>query len=219
MISYPTIQFWNKGHFGQKVWAFDKLDGSQIRIEWSRKRGFYKFGSKHVLIDETHVLGEAPNLFREKYTDSLEKIFRTHKDFRNADKMTVFAEFVGKGAGVGVNQPDTNDITIFDVAHPKYGIIIPKLFLEYFSHIDIPKVLYIGNYTKQFADEVFNGYYDVVEGVICKGTHRQYGSEQVWMVKAKTQKWLLDLKQLKGEAEMKAELNHDIELIGQLEET
>lgn len=34
------------------IYAFDKLDGSNIRAEWNSKRGFYKFGTRNQLMDE-----------------------------------------------------------------------------------------------------------------------------------------------------------------------
>ena len=37
MKEYPSIDYWNKGIFGLPVWAFDKIDGSNIRVEWNRK--------------------------------------------------------------------------------------------------------------------------------------------------------------------------------------
>lgn len=45
MKQYPHIEYANK-NLGDKIWAFNKYDGSNIRLEWSQKRGFYKFGTK-----------------------------------------------------------------------------------------------------------------------------------------------------------------------------
>lgn len=52
MKEYPSIPFWNKGTFGERVYVFEKLDGTQLRIEWSKKQGFYKFGTRGQLINE-----------------------------------------------------------------------------------------------------------------------------------------------------------------------
>ena len=38
MKSYPSIQYWNKGVFGDSAYVSVKLDGTQIRAEWSKKR-------------------------------------------------------------------------------------------------------------------------------------------------------------------------------------
>ena len=46
--------------FGEKVFAFNKYDGTNIGIEWNYKwrneenRGFTKFGTRNNRIDETH---------------------------------------------------------------------------------------------------------------------------------------------------------------------
>jgi hypothetical protein len=38
MKTYPRIDYWNKGIFGSECIAFNKLDGSNLRFEWSHKR-------------------------------------------------------------------------------------------------------------------------------------------------------------------------------------
>ena len=80
MKSYPKIQYFNQGLFGENIYAFDKLDGSNIRAEWNPKRGWYKFGTRNNMIDERDLqFGEAVTLFLNKYGDSLSKVFRTNK--------------------------------------------------------------------------------------------------------------------------------------------
>jgi len=37
MKEYPHIEYWNKGIQGSPIIAFDKLDGQNIRCEWSRE--------------------------------------------------------------------------------------------------------------------------------------------------------------------------------------
>jgi len=65
MKSYPTISTKIKP---TQIYAFDKIDGSNIRVEWSDKQGFYKFGSRNRLIDEnTYRLGESVNLIKENF--------------------------------------------------------------------------------------------------------------------------------------------------------
>ena len=43
MKGYPSIP--REVQHSLNVYAFDKLDGSQIRAEWTQKNGFFKFGS------------------------------------------------------------------------------------------------------------------------------------------------------------------------------
>ena len=222
MKSYPSIQFWNKGHFGQKVWGFDKLDGSQIRIEWSKKRGFYKFGSKNILIDEHSFLAKAIPLFQNKYANDLEKIFRDTKEFRNTDSFVLFAEFFGSDTFAGLHFPedDSLDVVIYDVSQYKKGMLTPKEFLDNFGHLHIPELVYEGNYNKQLVDDVFyQRGYTLTEGLVCKGVTKTKGRDQVWMVKVKTQEWLLKLKERSGIEALIAELNNDSGLVKEVNTT
>lgn len=38
-------------YLGQPFVAFDKLDGSNIRAEWDRKKGWLRFGSRRRLLE------------------------------------------------------------------------------------------------------------------------------------------------------------------------
>lgn len=51
MKQYPSINGQISYEFPVYVW--DKLDGSNIRAEWSKKNGFYKFGTRERLLDST----------------------------------------------------------------------------------------------------------------------------------------------------------------------
>lgn len=67
MKHYPKIEYYNKGLINSPVIAFDKLDGSNLRFEWSRKRGFYKYGTRKVMIDtKDEQFGKAIPLFLDK---------------------------------------------------------------------------------------------------------------------------------------------------------
>lgn len=48
MKTYPSIS--TQVDFSLSYCVFDKLDGSNLRAEWSPKRGFYKFGSRTQLL-------------------------------------------------------------------------------------------------------------------------------------------------------------------------
>ena len=75
MKQYPSIDATVRR--GILVYAFDKLDGSNIRAEWDRKKGFTKFGSRNVLIDETEsALGASIPLIKQKYEKDLTDIFK-----------------------------------------------------------------------------------------------------------------------------------------------
>jgi len=73
MKTYPSIP---KEISIKPIYAFDKLDGSNIRAEWSKKRGFYKFGTRRKLLDPNEEVFGCAILIQERYSEHLSKIFR-----------------------------------------------------------------------------------------------------------------------------------------------
>lgn len=194
MKSYPSIPHWNKGIKGEPVYVFDKLDGSNIRAEWSKKQGWYKFGTRTQLIDITsQPFGEAILIFREKYAEGLETVFKNK--YRECKNFVVFLEYYGENSFAGNHvAEDKKDLVLFDVSQYKRGIIPPKEFIENFQHLGIP-----GWCKDTFNDSLI----DIVksiddgEGVVCKGVHKN----KVWMSKIKTNWWLSKIKE-KGHEEL-----------------
>ncbi len=215
MKSYPHIEYWNKVKFGSTVWGFDKLDGSNIRCEYSKKRGFYKFGTKKQIIDETHPqFGHAITLFLEKYNEGLSRIFTDNKEYRNIQSFVVFSEFFGEQSFAGYHEPgDKMDIVLFDVNMYKKGWVKPKDFIKDFENLGIPKLLYHGNYNKRLIKDVKEGLYDTKEGLIIKGVRKTKGNDIVFMSKIKTQWWLDKIKNKFGEKYLLKEVNYDKNLI------
>lgn len=199
MKEYPTIQGPNKAPRSRCI-AFYKYDGSNIRLEWSKKRGFYKFGSKKVLIDRTDELGEAIDLFLETYGNDLEKIFLTHKMFRGCQLVTIFCEFFGENSFAGQHEPDdSKEIILLDINIHKKGIMLPSDFIKVFGHLKIPEIVYEGNFTNQFVKDVKNGMYPVREGIVAKGSlPNRKRNHSLWMAKCKT-KWWMDRLRTKAE--------------------
>lgn len=148
------------------IYAFDKLDGSNIRAEWNRKNGFYKFGSRKVLIDSTHPCEEAIELIRSKYEDDLTKAFREQR----FEKVTCFFEYFGDQSFAGRHTDEEHKVVLFDVNPYKKGILPPADFLKLVGHLDVPPVLYRGNANQDFEESVrastLSGM--TFEGVVCK---------------------------------------------------
>lgn len=214
MKQYPKIDYFNKGIYDSNCICFDKLDGSNIRFEWSKKRGFYKFGTRNVMItDKDENFGKAIPLFLEKYGDSLSKIFRDK--YNRVESFVVFAEYVGPNSFAGWHDPnDKMDIILFDVNAYKKGFISPYEFLSMFGSLDIPKVIYEGKYTQKLIDDIRNDVYGLKEGVIAKGlTYTKKDGEQLWQVKIKTDAWLKKVQAKFGDKGLKEELNWDLSLM------
>jgi len=212
MKSYNKIPYHNMGPFGEQCYAFDKLDGSNIRCEWSRKRGWYKFGTRNVMIDErSENFGDVVTLFLDKYGDDLNRIFR--KKYPNTDSFIVFSEYYGQNSFAGYHFDEPKDVVLFDVNAYKRGFIPPREFIKEFGELHIPELVYQGPYNDELIINVRNNVWDLKEGVICKGTARVKNGDQVWMTKIKTNDWLTMVKDKYGMKCLLEEFNMDRNLL------
>jgi len=209
MKQYPSIQHYNKGLYGEKIYAFDKLDGSNIRAEYSCKRKeWYKFGTKTSMIDKKSDFADAIPIFKEKYGDKLAKVFSDK--YPKIESVVVFCEYLGETSFAGRHSiEDKKDLILFDVSLYKKGFVHPNEFIDNFGHLDIPKLVYEGKYTDEFINDIRKNIYNLSEGVICKGVV----GKEVWMTKVKTLEWLRKVKELHGEKYLYMELNNDKQLI------
>jgi len=217
MKSYPHLYYWNKGIMGEPIYAFNKFDGSNIRAEWSRKlskktnftNGFGKFGTRKQLINHVNEqFGESVDIFMDKYSEDLDKIFREDKQFRNMRTMTVFMEYFGENSFAGFHEPsDEKDVVIFDVMQFQKGWVKPKDFVNTFGHLHIPEIVYQGNLNMEFVNKVKEDYYKLDEGVVIKGIRKTKGQDIVWIVKCKTNKWIQKVKGKYGQTAIDKEFN------------
>jgi len=192
MKSYPSIT--STVTYDTKVHVFNKIDGSQIRAEWSRKRGFYKLGSRRQLIDEDTVLGAAKGLLEVSFVEPLGRIFTDKK----LERAVCFFEISGDQSFAGRHVPgDPLRLTLFDVAPYKKGIMLPEDFLDVFGHLNVPACIFKGMLTEDFVEDIRSST-TLDEGVVCKGSHR---NNQVLMFKIKTRAWIRKLRALCGEDE------------------
>ena len=214
MKTYDKIEYWNRGPFGENTIAFFKNDGSNLRFEFSKNKGWYKFGTRNTMISkDDSTFGNGVNIFLNKYEDDIPRIIE--KKYRQMDNFVVFCEYFGPNSFAGWH--DTNDkmdIVLFDISLYKKGIINPYEFIDNFSSIDIPDVIYEGEYNMELVNNVRNNTYGLVEGVVCKGlikTKKQ--KEQIWMTKVKTDSWIFKVKDKFGEKYLLTELNNDKSLL------
>src|SRR5271166_3879848 len=149
MKAYPSIA---RDVVNIPIYAFDKLDGSNIRAEWSRKKGFYKFGTRTRLVDATDLmLGSAPELVTTKYERDLSDIFKKER----YESAVCFFEFWGLKSFAGNHDPDEpHNVTLFDVNPYKKGILDPGAYMDLFGHLDIARLLYRGNPNADFVNSV-----------------------------------------------------------------
>lgn len=189
MKTYPSIP--KDISTDYNIYAFDKLDGSNIRAEWSKKRGFYKFGTKTQMLGEDHpVFGEAVPLIRSSYEKDLTEVFKEKK----YENVVCFFEFYGPNSFAGYHEKEDHKVTLLDVSPLRKGIIGPTEFIDDYGHLDIPKVLYYGKANSFFVDAVRSGTLEGMsfEGVICKALV----GKNTTMFKVKNKAWLDKLKGL-----------------------
>ena len=175
--------------------AFEKYDGSNIRSKYTQKRGFELFGSRTQIFDKSHpFLGESIDIFKRDYEPQLVDLIK--KEFTNEREVIAFLEFFGDKSFAGHHEPDDNTkrLVLFDilVGHKNRKFLTPKEFIKLCQgKMIIPQVVYEGNLNDQFIQDVRNGKYDVVEGVVCKGTVRSGANRGgIWMAKIKTRAYL-----------------------------
>ena len=216
MKEYPKIYYYNKGIMGAPVIAFTKLDGSNIRVEWSKKRAFYKFGTRTQMIDKTNpAFGKSIYIFEEKYFDSLHKFFSTEKEYRNLPSINLFLEYVGPNSFAGYHDPnDKMDLILLDVWRHMKGWVEPNTFVKQFTEFGIPDVVYRGNLNHQLVQDVKSGVYNLKEGVVAKGiTDTKRVDKRVWMVKIKETQWYERLRGKYGEKAVEEDLNGDLSIL------
>jgi hypothetical protein len=193
MEQYPEIPGAKKAPLGQPCIAFYKYDGSNLRWEWNKKRGWFKFGTRTELFDPKHPLwGQALPLFREIAHDIEDRIYASDWRYRNLQRITVFTEFFGPSSFAGTHdEKEQKQLKLIDVHLFKKGIMPPRWFKDTFSGAPYAaEVIYEGNLNKEFIQDIRSGKYPVWEGVVAKG--------EDFRVKIKTEAYMLKLKEVYG---------------------
>lgn len=193
MKDYPSIE--NSAHAPREQGiAFYKYDGSNLRFEWTKKRGFHKFGTRNRLFDETDpMFGEAIQLFKDTQAEDLEEIFR--KEYRDSQEITAFCEFFGDNSFSGQHKSESHKLKLIDIEIYKYGFVSPREFVNIFCKTlgdKAAQVIYEGNLNEQFIKDVREGKYPVWEGVVFKGGVKH----KIWRCKIKTYAYLAKLKEV-----------------------
>ena len=176
---------------GKYIIAFNKLDGSNIRAEWSKKKGFYKFGSrKHLINKNDPQLGESISLIEDS-SSKIEKVLTDKK----IDRAVCFFEYWGEKSQFGYHDKDDKHyVTLIDISLYKKGMLVPEEFVKWFDKDIVPDILFEGNVDYEFYYSIKNGTLPGLgsEGVVCKsGIEKHQG---LWMSKIKRQSWLDKLK-------------------------
>jgi hypothetical protein len=189
--------------------AFDKLDGSNVRVKYTKKQGFHLFGSRTQMFDKTHpFLAPAIPYFYEHFENPLVDLIES--EFPEEREVIAYLEFFGNKSFAGWHDPDdpTKRLVCFDimVGNKNRKFLTPQEFVKLTERYKViaPPVIFEGNLTDQFIADVRAGKYPVTEGVVCKGTVKS-GAHRggIWMCKIKTQAYLDRLFNRYGEEGMK----------------
>lgn len=197
MKQYPSIS--KEIILDLPVHVFDKLDGSNLRVEWTKNRGFMKFGSRKVLIDPTHeLLGRGVAMIKE-HEASIAEYLKNVK----ADKAVCYFEFVGEKSFAGQHESDdpTLRVVLLDVEISKHGFLAPEDFLKAFQGVvPTPDLLYHGEVTEALLEDIRNGTMPgmTFEGVVCKAAAPTKWALPV-MFKVKNLAWIEKVKAKYGE--------------------
>lgn len=195
MKKYPSIS--RKVVYGSNLYVYEKLDGSNIRAEWTPKNGFHKFGRRNGLLDHSNPwLLEAPDLIMDESAAGLDEVFRKMR----VRKAIAFFEFWGANSEYGTHTDEPHTCTLIDVGVDKNGLLPPKEFEKWFrpQYIPIAKLLQRG-FSHEDMEAVRAGWFPGMpfEGVVVKGPVESPG--RPLMYKVKSEKWLSRLREKCGD--------------------
>jgi len=232
MKEYPSIPtlptqgsssfaHWKKrNHNMSEIYAFDKIDGSNVKAGWSSKEGFYKFGSRTSLLtsllescQSTTDLTQENCLTSYLKSDQLildkaEILIKTQEDIIGSicsknmwDNIILFYEVANSKSFLGNhNDDDPYNVYLIDVYLVDVKRILPpKDFVEIFSEeVNCAALLHKGNCNSDFVQSVQNGTLPDMgsEGVVCKAKGK---GNQIIMFKIKRDDWYSKLKQHCGD--------------------
>ena len=198
MKSYPSIKRYRSDRHADFIGhTFAKLDGSNLRFEWDKKKGWHRFGSRRRLLEETHeVFGGAMAMFRAGFSETFEKL-ATDKSWSS---IVVFCEFWGERSFAGEHEPDDAKVLApIDVAVYKKGLLPVDEFIENFADKFDLGYLGLQTWDAAFVNSVQES---TLEGMAFEGVIGKTGSgHKSLAIKLKSRAWIEKVMQKYGEAE------------------
>lgn len=195
MKQYQSIPRWTEDLYGTRIIAFDKLDGSNIRAEWNPKKGFYKFGSRHHLIDENHASFGAAVMLIKEFSEGYASVARSER----WESAVFFFEFYGPESFAGSHGSlNGMSVTMIDVNVYKRGHISAREMLDLFGEDALPDVLYMGEFDENLVKAVRTSSLPgmTFEGIVCRTPN-----DPDIIFKVKSEDWLSKLRRECGKDE------------------
>jgi len=182
MLAYPKMPNSTNAPFGAHCVAFNKLDGSNLRWLWTDKKGWCRQGTRVRLFDQSDdMFGPAIEQFMNELADPLEQRIR---DLRQKN-FTVFTEWWGVKSFAGNHEADDPKfINVIEVADQKERMLDVYSYLEAFGDW-APRIVYQGEITEEFIQDVRANKFQTEEGVVVKGLVKK----KPFMFKVKTDEY------------------------------
>ena len=207
---------------GKEIWAFNKLDGQNFCVKWTKSKGWDTMGSRKRMVDENDdQFGDAVRYFLKNYADKLPVEIKAHSGkgdvFCGIQEITFFFEWYGPNSFAGKHDfwDYTNGdmrLALIDVFLKKKGYMEPKEYYNLFkdSGIEIPELIYTGPLNSEIVEKIQNNdwtqpdaeFPTVKEGVVFKRSTLMKGQRRP-SVKVKTKWWLEKLHSMYSEEECK----------------
>lgn len=211
MKQYPTILFEGRRDVVYHVW--DKIDGSNVRVEWKRKQGrksgqFYKFGSrKQLLASDQGLISKSSDLIHD-FSEGLERYLI---DTLRIDRCNCYFEFYGEKSFAGAHhEEDQHKLFLLDIEIYKRGFISQKDYKQLCDFVNIPRpkcILERSLVDFDFEQEVREGKHCTFEGVVCKASSATDKYGKPIMFKIKNRAWVEKVKEtFKGNEKLLREL-------------
>lgn len=196
MLHYPKIASSKHCQLGPCV-VFDKVDGTNLHWDFEADFGWHAFGTRR---DSYNLLPEGVSQFETDHQNLrgaaalfLRTLAEPATEVLRAlpiQQAVLFTEFVGASSFAGSHHPEEpKRLVLFDVTLDGQ-MLGPEEFVDRFGHLDIPRILYRGKFKGQILEEIYQGKFDVPEGVVVKGGL----GPTLWMAKVKTRAYQERLK-------------------------
>ena len=194
MKEYPTIS--GKRQDNITVYCFPKYDGSNIRVEWTSKKGFRKFGSRTCLIDElSHDLGKLSIPLLRKEEKSITQILKK----TGVREATLFWEFFGSESSFAGNHnfaATDHEVRLIDISVFQRGFLNPVDFIKLFENYErVAPCIYHGKANEEFTRLVKTGKLEgqTFEGIVAKANRSQPNCHEPVQFKIKSEAWIKQL--------------------------
>lgn len=166
-----------------------------IRVEWNPKSGFYKFGRRDGLLDDSNpFLPESQGLIME-VAPELEKFFKKSKN----KHAVVFFEFLGENSFAGNHEVEPHRVVLVDIALDKKGLANPKVLVDLANVVPSAQLIHRGPLDQEVLSMIEDGSMPgmTFEGVVFKRMERN----RRIMFKHKSRAWIDRLKRHCGNDE------------------